>query len=99
MVVSASNRVIELEVIGTEGRAVLRNSQVRTALNLKESLFVVDREEDAGGRAAAFIFTGRGWGHGVGLCQTGAYGLARAGYSYAAILQKYYTGVKLHRAY
>jgi stage II sporulation protein D len=99
MVVSASNRVIELEVIGTDGRAVLRNSQVRTALNLKESLFVIDREKDARGRTAAFIFTGRGWGHGVGLCQTGAYGLARAGYSYTAILQKYYAGVKLQRAY
>jgi stage II sporulation protein D len=99
MVISASNRVIELEVIGTEGRTLLRNSQVRTALNLKESLFVIDREKDARGRTAAFIFTGRGWGHGVGLCQTGAYGLARAGYSYTAILQKYYAGVKLQRAY
>jgi stage II sporulation protein D len=99
VVVSASNRVIELEVIGTGGRAVLRNSKVRTALNLKESLFVIEREKDERGRTAAFIFTGRGWGHGVGLCQTGAYGLAKAGYSYSAILQKYYAGVKLQRAY
>jgi stage II sporulation protein D len=47
----------------------------------------------------AFLFTGRGWGHGVGMCQTGAYGLAKEGYSYTAILQKYYTGVKLQKMY
>jgi len=48
---------------------------------------------------AAFVFTGRGWGHGVGMCQVGAYGLAKEGYSFSAILQKYYTGIKLQKMY
>ena len=77
----------------------MRRPQIRAALGLKEYLFVVDRETDARGQVVAFVFTGRGWGHGVGMCQTGAYGLAREGYSYTAILQKYYTGVKLHKMY
>ncbi|NTV52416.1 MAG: SpoIID/LytB domain-containing protein [Candidatus Firestonebacteria bacterium] len=38
------------------------------------------------------VFKGRGWGHGVGLCQEGACGLARAGYGFNEILQFYYPG-------
>jgi stage II sporulation protein D len=96
---SSSSRVTEVEVTGDERTARLRRPQIRAALGLKEYLFVVDRETDERGQVIAFIFTGRGWGHGVGMCQTGAYGLAKNGYSYAAILQKYYTGVNLHKMY
>jgi stage II sporulation protein D len=91
--------VLEVEVIGDEGRSRLRGPQIRNTLGLKENLFVVDRELDSRGRVTAFVFTGRGWGHGVGLCQVGAYGLAREGYSYTAILQKYYTGVRVQKLY
>jgi SpoIID/LytB domain protein len=96
---SASNRVTEIEVTGDDGRARLRGRQIIGALGLRENLFVVDAEKDSRGEVTAFVFTGRGWGHGVGLCQTGAFGLAREGYSYTAILQKYYTGIKLQRMY
>jgi stage II sporulation protein D len=95
----ASGRVIELEAMSGSQSVRLRGSQIRNALGLKENLFVIDAERDERGRPTAFVFTGRGWGHGVGLCQTGAYGLAKEGYSYMAILQKYYTGVKAHRIY
>jgi peptidoglycan hydrolase-like amidase len=94
-----SNRVLELEVIGREGRSRLRGYQIRNALGLKENLFVLDTLRDEQGRVVAFTFVGRGWGHGVGMCQTGAYGLAKEGYSYIAILQKYYTGVKVQSMY
>jgi stage II sporulation protein D len=94
-----SNRVLELEVSGPGGRSRLRGPQIRNALGLKENLFVVDREVDPRGRVTAFVFTGRGWGHGVGMCQTGAYGLAKEGYSYTAILQKYYTNVRVQKVY
>lgn len=96
---SSSRRVTEVEITGDEGHARLGRPQLRGALGLKENLFVVDRETDARGRIVAFVFTGRGWGHGVGMCQTGAYGLAKDGYSYTAILRKYYTGVKLQKMY
>ncbi|MFP5265699.1 MAG: SpoIID/LytB domain-containing protein [Blastocatellia bacterium] len=94
-----SNRVLELEVSGPGGRSRLRGPQIRNALGLKENFFVVDREVDPQGRVTAFVFTGRGWGHGVGMCQTGAYGLAKEGYSYTAILQKYYTNVRVQKVY
>jgi SpoIID/LytB domain protein len=96
---SASQRVTEVEVSGDEGRARLHGRQIIGALGLRENLFVVDAEKDLRGDVIAFVFTGRGWGHGVGLCQTGAFGLAKEGYSYTAILQKYYTGVKIRKAY
>ena len=40
-----------------------------------------------------FVITGKGWGHGVGLCQLGASGMARDGASFEEILKHYYTGV------
>lgn len=95
----ASGRVIELDVVSGERRTRLRGHQIRSALGLKENLFVIDAERDEQGRATVFVFTGRGWGHGVGMCQTGAYGLAKEGYSYVAILQKYYTGVRTKKIY
>jgi stage II sporulation protein D len=43
-------------------------------------------------RAGAAVVTGRGWGHGTGMSQWGAHGLAQAGASYEEILGHYYTG-------
>jgi len=45
----------------------------------------------------AFVFSGRGWGHGVGLCQYGADGYARRGANHVAILERYYPGARLVR--
>ena len=99
--VGTSGRVLELAVIGGRDREelVLKGLEVRSGLGLKESLFVMDRETDATGSVLRFVFTGKGWGHGVGLCQLGAFGMARAGASFAQILSHYYTGVSLEKAY
>jgi len=45
-----------------------------------------------------FVVSGRGWGHGVGMSQYGAYGMANEGSSYAQILSYYYTGTQLGRS-
>ena len=95
----ASRRVLDLEVVGTKATAHVTSGRIRTALGLREQLFVIDRRFDESGRVAAYTFTGRGWGHGVGMCQVGAYGLARAGASYEKILKSYYTGISLTRMY
>jgi len=50
-------------------------------------------KETAEGEEPRFVFTGNGWGHGVGLCQLGASGMARDGASFQDILKHYYTGV------
>ncbi len=47
----------------------------------------------------AYIFEGRGWGHGIGMSQYGAYNRARAGQSYTEILSFYYPGTQLLNAY
>ena len=94
-----SGRVLDLEVVGTAGTAHVRGGRVRSALGLREQLFVIDRAFDESGRVTKFTFTGRGFGHGVGMCQVGAYGLARAGLSYEKILKHFYTGVALTKAY
>ncbi len=95
----SSRRVIDLEVVGTQGTAHVRGGRIRSALGLREQLFVFDRVYGAGNRVAGFVFTGRGWGHGVGMCQVGAYGLARQGFTYEQILNAYYTGIELAKAY
>jgi stage II sporulation protein D len=42
-----------------------------------------------------FMFTGKGYGHGLGMSQDGAYGLAQQGYDYVRILKSFYTGVNI----
>lgn len=94
-----SRRVTDLEVIGTSGSAHVRGGRIRSALGLREQLFVIERKFDDEGRVTGFSFIGRGWGHGVGMCQVGAYGLARQGFSGEQILKAYYSGIELTRMY
>src|SRR5262249_60417994 len=51
-----------------------------------------------GGPNAAFVISGRGWGHGVGMRQYGAYGYAQHGFTYAKILAHYFPGTELGTA-
>jgi stage II sporulation protein D len=95
----SSRRVIDLEVIGSQGVGHVRGGRIRSALGLREQLFVIDREYNESGRVTGFVFTGRGWGHGVGMCQVGAYGLARQGFTVDQILKAYYTGIELTKLY
>jgi stage II sporulation protein D len=94
-----SGRVLDLEVVGSNATAHVRGGRIRSALGLREQLFVIDRAYDESGRVMKFTFSGRGWGHGVGMCQVGAYGLARAGLSYDKILKSFYTGISLTKLY
>jgi len=94
---SASGRVVGLVAIDASGRRKEWSGfAVRRALGLPETLFAMHRVTGTDGEQRV-RFMGRGWGHGVGLCQNGAYGLARAGMTYDAILRHYYTGIGLVR--
>ena len=95
----SSRRVIDLEVIGSQGVGHIRGGRIRSALGLKEQLFVIDRVYDENDRVARFVFIGRGWGHGVGMCQFGAYGLAKQGLTVDQILKTYYSGIELTKMY
>ncbi len=58
---------------------------------------MINRETGPRGEVERFVITGKGWGHGVGLCQVGAFGMAQAGSTFEEILKHYYTGVSLSR--
>lgn len=94
-----SNRLAQLIVTGSESQAVVDGLRIRTVLGLRETLFVIDREYDESGNLTHFVFNGRGWGHGVGLCQVGAYGMAQSGAGYKEILKKYYRGITIGKIY
>ena len=64
---------------------------VREDMKLKSTFFTIKEEGDN------VIFRGRGFGHGVGLCQEGAMRMAEKGYSYTKILNYYYSNIHLIR--
>ena len=94
-----SRRAIELEIVGSNGVKYLKGGKIRSALRLKEQLFVLNKRYGANGNVVGYSFTGRGWGHGIGMCQYGAFGLAKMGVKYDKIIKHYYSGVELTRAY
>lgn len=91
---SSSGRVVEMRVVTDAAELTLRGFDVRQALEVPEMLFTLSRTKGPQGEIE-FVFLGRGWGHGVGLCQNGAYGMALGGASYDAILRHYYRGVDI----
>ncbi|HEV7701361.1 MAG TPA: SpoIID/LytB domain-containing protein [Pyrinomonadaceae bacterium] len=96
--VGYSRRPIELEIVGSNGVKTLKGGKIRSALRLPEQLFVMNKRY-SGTTATNYTFTGRGWGHGVGMCQYGAFGMAKMGVKYDEIIKHYYTGVDLTKAY
>ena len=94
-----SERLISTEVIGTTGRSTVAALRIRTLLALRDSLFSFDIERNSAGKVVGATFFGRGWGHGVGMCQVGAYGMELAGAGHEEILKKYYSGIQLLKAY
>jgi SpoIID/LytB domain protein len=91
-----SGRATVLRVTGERGEIdVAGELRIRRALGgLRSSMFVVAPERDEFGR---FVLHGGGHGHGVGLCQHGAIGMAHAGKSTASILAHYYRDSKLEK--
>jgi peptidoglycan hydrolase-like amidase len=90
-----SGRVGELRLLGADGKSELVDGlAVRWTLDLPDTLFTARRLVPERGDPG-WLFTGRGWGHGVGLCQVGAYGMALRGHDYAEILAHYYPGARL----
>jgi stage II sporulation protein D len=89
-----SGRAVRVRVSTDAGPVILTGLEIRFALGLPETLFTLASGKDPKGMPV-FTFYGRGWGHGVGLCQNGAFGMALAGKSYAEILARYYPGTTL----
>jgi stage II sporulation protein D len=103
---SKSGRVRILEVYTTDNvyrvvgdaiRLVLRRADAKESI-LRSTLFDVDAQRD-GGYLRSVSLSGGGNGHGVGMCQNGAIGMARQRMDFGKILTHYYRGAKLVRAY
>jgi SpoIID/LytB domain protein len=90
-----SGRIQVLTIVGEKGSVdIAGDLKIRRTLGgLKSTLFEVKRE---GNR---FTFRGAGFGHGVGMCQLGAIGMADAGKPHKEILGHYYRGTHLHKLY
>jgi stage II sporulation protein D len=96
-----NGRVRRMKVVGDQGSRTLTGEAFRSALGLKSTLFQVtsgsDRTSGVKSNTApdSFIINGRGWGHGLGLSQWGAFNLALQGRNYQQIVLHYYKGTAL----
>lgn len=66
----------------------LLGTEVRTIFGLKSANFTIEKGEN-------IVFKVKGYGHGVGLSQTGADAMAKQGSSYRDILKHFYTGTEI----
>lgn len=92
---SESNRIKSLKIYGSSGSITIKGKDFRVLLGencIKSTNFFISRQNNN------FIFTGYGWGHGVGLSQEGAKGMAENGWDYKKILKYFYSGVEIAKA-
>ncbi|MBW3630479.1 MAG: SpoIID/LytB domain-containing protein, partial [Gemmatimonadetes bacterium] len=86
-------------ISGHEYNNIRRTLVTPQGAPLNSSNFDIQLEKTPAGEVAAVIATGGGWGHGIGMCQVGAMGRARAGQSYRTILSTYYPGTEIQDRY
>jgi stage II sporulation protein D len=93
-----SGRVVEMRLTGSRGQTVLKGNEVRFVLGLRSNLITtVKAIRDKRGNVKELRVKGKGWGHGVGLCQYGAVNLAAKGVKFEGILKHYYRDVSITR--
>jgi stage II sporulation protein D len=91
---SSGRRITALKIQGSNGDKIIGINQFRMMLgpNLIRSGFFDMKVEDN-----TMTFTGRGWGHGVGMCQRGAKVLADRGESFKSVLRHYFPGARTRK--
>ena len=92
-----SGRIWRLKIVGTKKTFTIgKELEIRRALSenhLLSSAFEVEKQGDR------FVLHGKGWGHGVGMCQIGAAVMGEQGKTYDEILLFYYRGAQIQRLY
>ena len=92
-----SGRIWRLKIVGTKREFIIgKELEIRRALSdthLLSSRFDVEKHD------GMFTLQGRGWGHGVGLCQIGAAVMGHQGYTYDQILLHYYHHAEIKKIY
>ncbi len=101
---SPFGRVMSIKVVGDAGARVMKGDNLRAVLGLRSTLFTITPQLTSstgkGSKISPAIFqlNGRGYGHGLGLSQWGAYNMALMGYNYQQIVLYYYKGTVLAKA-
>ncbi|RCX13832.1 stage II sporulation protein D [Anaerobacterium chartisolvens] len=90
----SDNATIKLQAAG---KKAVSSSGIKTVgTNTKVTVMGADGvKKTFAAYPTGYVFTGKGWGHGVGMSQEGAMGMAEAGFTYDQILEYYYTGAKV----
>lgn len=100
---TSSDRVSAVSIQTERGNYVVRGNDVRFILRapsgglLSSTYFTAESTPDGSGAIANLAIRGSGYGHGIGMCQWGAIGRARAGQDYRTILTTYYSGTTVSR--
>ena len=94
---TAGGRVEKMQV----GEETLKGTEVRSALGLSSALFTISFKEGTGWKGSSasntqISFISSGSGHGVGMSQYGADGMAKEGVDYKEILRHYYSGTEIY---
>jgi stage II sporulation protein D len=98
-----SDRVRQVSIQTERGNYVVRGNDVRFILRtpggglLNSTYFTAETTSDGTGGISSLVLKGGGYGHGIGMCQFGAIGRARAGQDYRTILTTYYPGTTVSR--
>ncbi len=97
-----SGRMAALAVQTESGNYTLRGNDIRFVLRdpkgaILNSTYFSLTASKTGDEVSSLTLTGRGYGHGIGMCQWGAIGRARAGQNYRTILETYYPGTTIGR--
>jgi stage II sporulation protein D len=91
-----TGRARRVQLLSSSGKRIVTGGELRRTvgyLRLKSLSF------ESEGRGPSVRLTGKGFGHGAGLCQWGAKAYAEKGWDYRRILDHYYTGAELKRMY
>jgi SpoIID/LytB domain protein len=103
-----SGRATALEIDYRDFLGQIHTVRVETEYRIRDCLYTkflfssafrVEIERGGGAYPERIALVGAGWGHGAGLCQIGALGMAMRGYTCEQILSHYFEGVQLHASY
>ncbi|NJM77619.1 MAG: SpoIID/LytB domain-containing protein [Acaryochloridaceae cyanobacterium RU_4_10] len=99
---SATGRIQTIKVQGSKGDRLMKGKEIRAALGLKSTLFAAQPQfspvaatPGTKTKPSGFLINGRGSGHGLGMSQWGAHGLASQGKTYREILAHYFKGITI----
>ncbi|NTW05744.1 MAG: stage II sporulation protein SpoIID, partial [Peptococcaceae bacterium] len=98
---SSGARVKKIKISGitlagkTVEKEIANSERVRAVLGLKSALFTVSKSKDEEGYVSLLEINGSGYGHGIGMSQYGAKGMASKGFGYQEILDFYFNKTQL----